>query len=367
MYTYYVYMTTSWVSKTLCPIYIPLEVVVNLSYHCYIAVAYLSLRGDIIPNHGYVVISDIGSTDADALICHTDRPASNGNADPEGYWFAPDGDHNVPGFRTNKIRLLSGSGTPAQGIYHCSIEIQSDQGMFQNVHVGLYHSGEGMSQSNCVYTPSSNNIASGNVSLSGGMAFTLINDMEFTLTCNSSGGPPTTVTWTRDSETINNTDIEAAKTELVDGETAQYTHTLTVTGRQTGLYTCTVTNKVSSESSTELLVQGNTLQLKIVPYSVYLFPHPAPSPPTDVTVSQNGLGSLLVSWTPPSGGADVTGYYIYYLPDGTLYSMTTEATATSATITGLITGVTYSINVVANSTTLPNTVTTVPDITIGIL
>ena len=96
------------------------------------------------------MINDIGSTDADALICHTDRPASNGNANPEGDWFAPDEGSNVPGFRTNKapmiIRLLSGSGTPAQGIYHCSIEIQS-QGMFQNVYVGLYHSGEGMPQS----------------------------------------------------------------------------------------------------------------------------------------------------------------------------------------------------------------------------
>ena len=94
------------------------------------------------------------------------------------------------------------------------------------------------------------------------MAFTLNTDLKFILTCNSSGGPPTTVTWTIGSKTIN--DIEAAncKTELVDGETAQYTHTLslTVTGRMEGLYTCTVTNKVSPESSAELLVQGKTYQ-----------------------------------------------------------------------------------------------------------
>ena len=203
----------------------------------------------------------------------------------------------------------------------------------------------------------------GTVSLSGGMAFTLITDLEFILTCNSSGGPATTVTWTRDSETINN--IEAAKTDFVDGETAQYTHTLP--GRQEGLYTCTVTNKVSPESSAELLVQSNTLQLKIVLYSVYSFPHPAPSPPTEVTVSQTGLGSLLVSWTPPPERADVTGYYIYYLYSGMLYSMIAEANGTSAIITGLIAGGTYSINVVANSTTLPSNVTTARDVTIGIL
>ena len=102
------------------------------------------------------------------------------------------------------------------------------------------------------------------------MAFILLTDLEFILTCNSSGGPPTTVTWTRDSETIN--DTKAAKTELVDeeGETAQYTHTLP--GRQEGLYTCTVTNKVSPESSAELLVQGNTLKLKIVHLLYILIP-----------------------------------------------------------------------------------------------
>ena len=32
---------------------------------------YLSLNGDIIPNHGYVLISDIGFTDDTALLCHT--------------------------------------------------------------------------------------------------------------------------------------------------------------------------------------------------------------------------------------------------------------------------------------------------------
>ena len=55
---------------------------------------YLSLNDDIIPNHGYVVNSDIGSTDDTSLICHTNRPATlsnNINAHSGGNWFAPDG------------------------------------------------------------------------------------------------------------------------------------------------------------------------------------------------------------------------------------------------------------------------------------
>ena len=46
-----------------------------------------------------------------------------------------------------------------------------------------------------------------------------------TLTCISTGGPATTVTWTRDSVTI----TEGNVTVLNDLVTAQYTHTLTLT------------------------------------------------------------------------------------------------------------------------------------------
>ena len=43
---------------------------------------------------------------------------------------------------------------------------------------------------------------------------------------------------------------------LDDRVTAQYTHTLTVTGRLGGLYTCTVANDKPSSDSAQLNVQG---------------------------------------------------------------------------------------------------------------
>ena len=119
---------------------------------------YLSLDDDIIPNHGYVVISGIGSTDDTALICYTNRPASGANSG--GDWFGPTGivvggltvgTHNVPGFMRNRdpmiVRLLRNtatdppSGIPSEGIFHCGVEDATFT--VQTIYVGLYNSGGG--------------------------------------------------------------------------------------------------------------------------------------------------------------------------------------------------------------------------------
>ena len=99
----------------------------------------------------------------------------------------------------------------------------------------------------------------GVVTIPGGMTFTVDSDLDgaspqFTLTCISTGGPATTVTWTRDSVNV----TEGTETVLDDHVISQYTHTLTVTGRLGGLYTCTVSNNRPSnnETSAQLSVQG---------------------------------------------------------------------------------------------------------------
>ena len=75
---------------------------------------------------------------------------------------------------------------------------------------------------------------------------------QFTLTCISTGGPATTVTWTRDSVPI----TEGTETVLDNRVTAQYTHTLTVTEILVGEYTCTVSNNKPSTASATITVQG---------------------------------------------------------------------------------------------------------------
>ena len=85
---------------------------------------------------------------------------------------------------------------------------------------------------------------------------------QFTLTCISTGGPATTVTWTRDSKIILDADdFFSLTTELNDAVTAQYTHTLTGTGRLGGLYTCTVANDKPSESMIDLFIYGTYINL----------------------------------------------------------------------------------------------------------
>ena len=122
---------------------------------------YLSLSGRVIPNHGYVVISDIGTAGDDtALLCITNRPPPTGSSHSGGHWLAPDGtvvhhtNNDVPGFKRNRdpmvVRLYrnTATGPPAEGIYQC--QIQDDTDMLQTVNVGLYNNGGGVCVCVCV-------------------------------------------------------------------------------------------------------------------------------------------------------------------------------------------------------------------------
>ena len=100
----------------------------------------------------------------------------------------------------------------------------------------------------------------GDITLPVGVILTVHSDLNgasprFTLTCISTGGPATTVTWTRDPGTVMGDEMSVFNTSTA-ATTAQYTHILTVTGRLGGLYTCTVSNDKPSEDSAAFTVQG---------------------------------------------------------------------------------------------------------------
>ena len=75
----------------------------------------------------------------------------------------------------------------------------------------------------------------------------------FTLTCVSTGGPATTVTWTRDRAAATGVTSQT----VVDQEAITYHSILTVTGREPGNYTCSVTNdRPAPPATASLTVAG---------------------------------------------------------------------------------------------------------------
>ena len=96
----------------------------------------------------------------------------------------------------------------------------------------------------------------GGPSIQGDIQFQLTSEVDaatpvFTLTCTSTGGPATIVSWQRDGVVVS-----GEITELTDPVNATYTSTLNVTGRETGSYYCVVANSRSSVTSRMLLLQG---------------------------------------------------------------------------------------------------------------
>ena len=94
--------------------------------------------------------------------------------------------------------------------------------------------------------------------IDGQLVFSLISALTadtpvFTLTCVSTGGPATTVTWTRDGAAATG----VASQTVTNITTATYVNTLTVTGRETGSYMCSVANdRTSPPATASLTVAG---------------------------------------------------------------------------------------------------------------
>ena len=113
----------------------------------------------------------------------------------------------------------------------------------------------------------------------------------------STGGPATTVTWTRDSVTV----TEGTETALDDPVTAQYTHTLTVTDIREGVYICTVSNCKPSKDSAIFHAPGKNLVSIIIKTIIYVTVNYVSSSPVEqFELTESSSSFLAFSWTPPS-------------------------------------------------------------------
>ena len=85
----------------------------------------------------------------------------------------------------------------------------------------------------------------------------------FTLTCTSTGGPATTVSWRRDGIVLtDNSNNSITSQILFDAVTATYSHTLRVTGRLAGEYQCRVSNIRTPSGSRRTLTVGKVPQIQ---------------------------------------------------------------------------------------------------------
>ena len=122
---------------------------------------YVSFRGEILSNHGYVHLSLVGdpetsTSSGDAVQCLTDILAccSAGEGGIRtGDWYFPDGERvpfanmtaDIHSQRTAKrvdLRRRRNALSPS-GIYHCNIQVNGDDNIpkREKVYVGIYGSG----------------------------------------------------------------------------------------------------------------------------------------------------------------------------------------------------------------------------------
>ena len=150
------------------------------------------------------------------------------------------------------------------------------------------------------------------------------NPISFQLFGDSTGGPPTTSYWTRNGVNITNDNTFSISISFTGSHddaghrAANYQSTLTVTGRQPGLYQYHVSNRQTSgiRTSPGVLVDGNyqvecfPLHLHIQHYTemivirhrselcYFSISHPG-NPPTGLTLSRVSLERMRVTWTDP--------------------------------------------------------------------
>ena len=225
-----------------------------------ISTPYLSFKGQNLTNNSYVNITEIMNSSDGSIQCRSELQnccQTAGNL--TGSWSFPNGSellssssgHSIfqgRGDMRAELRRRNNANTPV-GIYCCRIAYNSsDPSVKETLCAGIYyndHDQQGVP------------IGAGKVEICSEMTLTVNSDLngdspQFTLTCISTGGPATTVTWTRDSTTVTEGTLQ---TVLNDTMTALYIHTLTQIGRKHGKYNCTVNNQVSNTSAS-YTVQG---------------------------------------------------------------------------------------------------------------
>ena len=197
---------------------------------------------------------------------------------------------------------------------------------------------------------------------------------EFTISCQTHGGPATEVLWKWNGEDLNNMTVsdsrhiilmEESQNHSVYIETSQtilntsfdsvYDSKLFVRGRVGGEFSCSIRNNILSHTN-ETTITGFNDTVIICNYHHIIIVAGKPTNLNAIISSSNSTHvNVTVSWISPA--AVTTGYVIYYHPKtgGPVISESvTGGHRESHSLTGLQRGHTYNISIVALSQHLPS-------------
>ena len=99
-------------------------------------------------------------------------------------------------------------------------------------------------------------------------------------------------------------------------------------------------------------------------FNASTFPPIVASPPTNLMVAQETGTSFRLIWTPPSPLGDTTGYTVLYSATGSSSSggsvEISGGSSDSLALTGLASGVNYTVSLIARSQHIPSAAVTAP-------
>ena len=211
------------------------------------------LDGQLYGNNSVVTVTDIGSSFfmsalfclTPSLECCSDSETPNA-ASVTREWYLPDGrpvtsDNSLLFIKSRVSSAVSlhndrfSSTIAPSGVYRC--EIPDTSGTSQNIYVGIYPQGDG--ELKMFITINNYFLIAGSPSIIS----VVFDRNSTTLTCTSTGGPPTTVTWRKNGVPVNISLYEKSQ-RLVDAESATYQSVLfnnDVTDF-VGTFTCEISN-----------------------------------------------------------------------------------------------------------------------------
>ena len=211
-------------------------------------------RGDVLTNNSFIFRGDIGEGQNDSLHCVTNNSDCCNNG--QGNWYdvtggevqqGPDGDSNLYVVtRGDGVVYLNRRRGGQSGMWRC--DIPDSNGVQQSIYIYLGTSATGIWCSYFLDSLIFPETKTGRL-LSVVIYFTLDSEAnedppEFTLTCQSRGGPVTEVEWMRNGVRLEKDSNHMTSQIIIDtSNNTVYNNTLRVRGRESGTYKCTVSSE----------------------------------------------------------------------------------------------------------------------------